>query len=138
MGRPRKKIDQKQVEMLASIQCSYEEMGAVLDCSPDTLERRFAGVIKKARETGKSSLKRRQFTLAMAGNATMLIWLGKIVLGQRETMSHELSGPGGAPIPIEVDDVRSRIAGRIAGLASRIAPAVVNDTNGSNGNGKHR
>ena len=84
-GRPLLNIDPKQVEQLAAIDCSYEEMGAVLGCSPDTLERRFAGAIQKGRAAGRSSLKRQQFKLAMDGNPTMLIWLGKIRLGQKET-----------------------------------------------------
>jgi len=84
VARPRKKIDPAQVEQLAAIQCSYDEMGAVLGCSPDTLERRFAGVIKNGRANGRSSLKRRQFKLAMDGNPTMLIWLGKQHLGQAD------------------------------------------------------
>lgn len=84
MARPRKQIDPEQVKQLAAINCSLEEMGAVLDCSPDTLGRRFADVIKKGRESGRMSLKRKQYEMAMKGNITMLIWLGKILLGQRE------------------------------------------------------
>jgi AraC-like DNA-binding protein len=84
VARPRLKIDPAQVEQLAAIDCSLEEMGAVLGCSPDTLQRRFAAVIEKGRATGRSSLKRKQFKLAMDGNPTMLIWLGKIRLGQKE------------------------------------------------------
>jgi hypothetical protein len=84
MGRPKKNIDPLQVEKLAAINCSYAEMAAVLNCSVDLLQRRFPQVIEKGRETGKMSLKRKQYEVAMSGNVTMLIWLGKIILGQRE------------------------------------------------------
>ncbi len=84
MARPRKKIDPEQVEKLAAINCSYAEMAAVLDCSASTLKRRFGPVIKKGRELGTGSLKRQQYKLAMAGNVTMLIWLGKQYLGQKD------------------------------------------------------
>lgn len=84
MARPKKKIDAEQVKKLAAINCSYAEMAAVLDCDESTLTRRFAQVIKSGREAGKMSLKRKQYEVAMSGNVTMLIWLGKITLGQRE------------------------------------------------------
>ena len=66
------------------IQCTTSEMSAVLKCSPDTLERRFAAIIKNGREYGKMSIKRMQYKKAMEGNVGMLIWLGKQLLGQRE------------------------------------------------------
>ena len=83
-GRPLKEINEKQVHDLAAINCSIAEMAAVLDCDESTLTRRFAQVIEKGREHGTMSLKRMQYKLAMDGDRTMLIWLGKIMLGQRE------------------------------------------------------
>lgn len=95
MPRPRKQIDADQVMKLAAINCSYAEMAAVLDCDESTLTRRFAQVIKKGRLTGNMSLKRKQWELAMAGDKTMLIWLGKQNLGQAEKL--EQTGAGGGP-----------------------------------------
>lgn len=96
MARPLKVIDERQVEQLASIQCSLDEMAAVLGCERTTLHRRFATVIKKGREQGKSSLKRAQYKSAMDGNPTLLIWLGKQYLGQRD--EQYLKGDGMTPI----------------------------------------
>lgn len=59
-------------------------MASVLGCSADTLERNYAAIIKEGRDSGKMSLKRKQYEVAMSGNVTMLIWLGKIQLGQVE------------------------------------------------------
>lgn len=84
MGRPLKEIDEKTVHDLASIHCTMEEIGAVVGCSVDTLERRFADTIKEAREKGKASLRRMQYLKAKEGNVTMLIWLGKQLLDQRD------------------------------------------------------
>lgn len=98
MARPRLKIDPAQVEALARIHCTHEEMAAVLGCSTDTLTRRFADVIEKGRDQGKASLRRKQFELAMKGDRTMLVWLGKQVLGQRDKQEHEHAGPDGGPI----------------------------------------
>lgn len=84
MARPRLQINEEQVKSLAGINCSLAEMAAVLDCSVDTLTRRYAEVIEKGRDTGRMSLKRKQWEVAMSGNVTMLIWLGKQNLGQTD------------------------------------------------------
>lgn len=84
MARPKLEISEKQVMELASINCSYAEMAAVLDCDESTLTRRFAQVIQKGRANMRMSLKRKQYEVAMGGDRTMLIWLGKIILEQRE------------------------------------------------------
>ena len=85
MARPKKKIDTKQVETLARIQCTMKEIAAVCQCSVATLERRFADAIKEAQESGRSSLRRAQWKSALGGNTTMQIWLGKQHLGQRDS-----------------------------------------------------
>jgi len=59
-------------------------MASVLKCSADTLERNFAAIIKEGREHGIMSLKRKQHEVAMSGNVSMLIWLGKVRIGQVE------------------------------------------------------
>lgn len=90
MARPRKVIDAELVRALAEIQCTHEEIAHVVGCSVDTLARRgFAALINKARETGKTSLRRQQFRLALDGNPTMLIWLGKQYLGQKDKSEHD-------------------------------------------------
>lgn len=91
MARPKLEIDEKMVAQLAGINCSLSEMAAVLDCDAKTLTSRFSSTIEKGRETGKMSLKRKQWELAMSGNVTMLIWLGKIMLDQKDTSRIEVT-----------------------------------------------
>ena len=89
MGRPKKQIDRTLFEKLCGIQCTEEEICAVLDVSTDTLSAwckktygcTFSEVAKKKRDVGKMSLRRSQFKLAEK-NATMSIWLGKQYLDQ--------------------------------------------------------
>lgn len=107
--RPLKKIDERQVKELASIQCTMIEMAAVLDCSVDTLERRFADVIKNAREMGKASLKRKQFQVAMSGNVGMLIWLGKILLGQKDLVEHTVKAAQSEETKMQIANMYGRI-----------------------------
>lgn len=91
-GRPRKAVSATMVERLATIQCTVAEIAAVCDCSEDTVTRNFAAALKKGREGGKASLRRAQWKAAVGGNATMLIWLGKQLLGQRDRQEHEVRG----------------------------------------------
>lgn len=86
MARPLKEIDAKQVELLAGCGATTQEIASKLDCSKDTLERRFAAAIEKGRETGRMSLRGKQFERAMKGSDVMLIWLGKQLLGQRDKL----------------------------------------------------
>lgn len=85
-GRPKKEIDYALAEKLAQIMCTQEEIANILGVSTKTLQRdeEFCRLYKKGQDTGKMSLKRKQFEVAMKGNTALLIWLGKNYLGQRE------------------------------------------------------
>ena len=92
-GRPRIEIKQDLFEGLCRIQCTGEEIASVLHVSMDTLSRwvkrtyagrTFEDTYKKYADVGKMSLRRAQMKLAEGGNATMLIWLGKQLLGQKD------------------------------------------------------
>jgi hypothetical protein len=101
-GAPPKPIDLATVERLASIACTDEEMAAVLDVSVDTLWRRkrddaeFREFLERGKGKGRATLRRLQWQRATGGSDTMLIWLGKNLLGQTDRA--EISGPDGAPI----------------------------------------
>lgn len=82
-------IDETLVYELAKIHCTMGEIAAVVGCSVDTLERRFAEIIKKGDEEGKMSLKRKMHQMALGGNAVMLLWLSKQRLGYRDRQPDE-------------------------------------------------
>lgn len=96
MGRPRKEINFAVFEGLCRIQCTEVEIASVLQVDIDTLNARlkenygetFSEVYKKHSAPGKISLRRAQFKAAENGNSTMLVWLGKQYLGQKD--KHEL------------------------------------------------
>ncbi len=90
MAPPKLKLDPKTIRNLASIGCTLAEIASVMGCSVDTLERRYAADIKEGREHGKATLRRLQWQGANAGNPTMLIWLGKQMLGQRDQSKSEI------------------------------------------------
>ena len=85
MARPRKEIDEELLYKLASIHCTMQEMVDIIGVSEDTLKRRFAHIIAKGKAEGKMRLRRKQVEVAMSGNHTMLIWLGKQMLNQSES-----------------------------------------------------
>lgn len=110
-GRPPKIIaDEKTIAVLkalAAVGATQLEAAMHLKVSETTFEG-FLGKNKEAREawdagppTFKLSLRRAQMKLALSGHATMLIWLGKQYLGQRDKSDVELAGKDGNPIQSE-------------------------------------
>lgn len=95
-GRPKIEINEDDFKKLCHLQCTLEEISGWFDCSVDTIERfckrvykdNFADVFKRMSAGGKISLRRQQFKCAEKGNASMLIWLGKQYLGQRDKLEH--------------------------------------------------
>jgi len=91
-GRPKKEIDWNLVDSLCGIHCTGDEIASVLSVHYDTLNNRckekhgvnFSEYYKKASANGKISLRREQYKVAMKGNVSMLIWLGKNILGQKD------------------------------------------------------
>jgi hypothetical protein len=94
-GRPRIKIDWENVEKLLFIHATETEVAAFLGCSTDTVARAikrqfkmtFAEYAAQKGGPGKISLRRAQWDLALKGNKTMLIWLGKQHLNQTDKLT---------------------------------------------------
>ena len=84
MARPLAPVKGSQVYKLARVGCTTAEIATICETSEDTIERRFAGVLRKGREKMKMSLRRMQYKAASEGNVTMQIWLGKQYLKQRD------------------------------------------------------
>jgi len=106
-GRPRIKIDWEKVDEMCGWQCTGEEISKILGFDYDTLNRAckrehnhsFADHFAVKSVVGKMSLRRAQFTAATLNlNPTMLIWLGKQLLGQTDTQYFRHAGEDGGPI----------------------------------------
>jgi hypothetical protein len=114
-GRPRKPLNLEELKQWARTGATNQEMADRLDMSKDTLERRFRdlavrAVVDEAQSELKMSLRAKQVALALAGNTTMLIWLGKQLLGQRDKFDHN------SDVGEDLADVlRRRYEKRIAG-----------------------
>ena len=83
-GNRKRVVAPKDVYELAALGCSDAEIARWFDVAETTLKSNFSGIIAKGREDMKQTLRQAQIRLALSGNATMLIWLGKQILGQQE------------------------------------------------------
>jgi len=93
-----KELNVEQLKAMVRIQCTAEECAAVLGMSADTLDTRlkeldyagFSDFYKKYSHEGMASLRRAQWKAATEQlNPTMLVWMGKQMLGQQDkTQTH--------------------------------------------------
>lgn len=84
-GATQKVIPPDDVYKLAAMGCGNYEIARWFEINEDTLHYNFSDYIEKARSELKQKLRHAQIQLALQGNATMLIWLGKNILGQSDT-----------------------------------------------------
>lgn len=83
-GQNRRVINPEDVYKLAAMGCSTLDISRWFDIPENTLRYNFSEIIQKGQEDLKQSLRMAQIKLALSGNATMLIWLGKQILNQQE------------------------------------------------------
>ena len=108
---PAKEINLDQVLYWTELQATAEEIAGAFRVSVDTLDRRlreafgmgFAELRKRCNGIQKLSLRRYQFQQSER-NATMAIWLGKVWLGQQETIVTETIVKEEDPVQIYIPD----------------------------------
>lgn len=111
-GRKPAQIDLVQLEKLCAMQCTDAEIAAWFKVTTRTLESRrkqakFGHVMERGRALGRISVRRHQLKLVEGGNAMMAVWLGKTLLGQRDTL--QIAGANGGPIQAEMKPDFSRL-----------------------------
>jgi hypothetical protein len=106
VGRPKMNIDVEELRKLCQLNCTMEEIGAFFGCDKKTIERRynedddFKDAIDQGRGLGRLSVRRKQMQIMDEQNsATMAIWLGKQLLGQRD---HQDIAIDAKPISINI------------------------------------
>lgn len=120
MGRPKIEINWDEFDKLCSMQATLVEIANWFGCSEDTIERRvvetygvtFAEHYKNKSSKGKISLRRKQFEVALTGNTTMLIWLGKQHLDQKDKTENvnDNTHKGDMNVNVARVDLEERIA----------------------------
>ena len=114
VGRPRKTLTAEQIEAIKamlSVGCSVEEVSSAMSVSRPVLYANFKTAIKNGMDNFKCSLKRSQAKKALDGSDTMLIWLGKQYLGQKDKSAQEITAALAGPVVVSV----------VRGLDERIA-----------------
>ena len=89
VGRDKIVVVPEEVEKLAKLWCTNREIAEWFGIEESTLKYNFSDIIAKGRSETKQALRRAQLKNALEGNTTMQIWLGKQILGQRETPVQE-------------------------------------------------
>jgi hypothetical protein len=111
-------IDLEQLEKLGRFQCTYDELAAWFHCDRRTIIRRMKqqdakDAFERGKAQGRISLRQAQFSAALAGNSTMLIWMGKQLLDQKDTVITEHSGE------MTVNDgARERLLSKLSSLTT--------------------
>jgi hypothetical protein len=85
------RLDPEKIRKLAQLGFTKREICAIMECSIKRLNR-FESVIEIGRDHRDASIRRKQFEVAIKGNPTMLIWLGKQYLGQSDKNDVAVSG----------------------------------------------
>lgn len=107
-GRPSRDFDKKIFEGLCHVQCTISELEAIFQTDQRTLDNWCQRVYKASFSTtynkyalgGKASVRRNQFNLSKT-NGSVAIWLGKVLLGQKD--------------PVEEDN--KKVMGKLLGAA---------------------
>ena len=103
LGRPRFEFTPKvleQIEKLASVMCTLTEIGDIIGCSHDTIQRNQEAkeAIKRGVANAKQSIRKTQFDIATKLNSSiMAMWLGKVYLGQTDKIQN---ADDNVPLPI--------------------------------------
>ena len=84
IGRNATVVPPDEVAHLASLGCTDADIARYFGVKEDTLRRHFEEYLSQGRHQLKTTLRQAQLRVALEGNPTMLIWLGKNYLSQNE------------------------------------------------------
>ena len=102
MARTKAPIDWDRVEKMAMAGANGVQIAAALGIHYNTLDKRskedlkcdFSEYLTTKREKGNERLLRKQYDIAMGGDKTMLVWLGKQRLGQADKSHYDHTSKG--------------------------------------------
>lgn len=114
MARPEKPIDWAKVDQLLMAGCLGTEIAPHFDMCPDSFYNKvkekynlgFSEYSALKKQQGCSLIRYKQFQVAMEGDKTMLVWLGKNRLGQKET-EEKAQMPNDAQLTTLIDEIKA-------------------------------
>ena len=95
LGRPKKyNIDTNTLFKLAKYNLTNIEIADIYGCDESLLVKNYSEYLTKGRAELKKRLRQTQYEVAVEDkNVTMLIWLGKQILGQTEKAEIQMNRP---------------------------------------------
>jgi hypothetical protein len=94
MARPKKyNINTEELQKLAKYGMTNVEIADFFGCDESLIRKSYSEYLTKGRAEMKLRLRQLQWKSAEKGNAVMLIWLGKQILGQSDIPLGEDSQP---------------------------------------------
>lgn len=105
-GRPQIEIDKLEFEKLCEFQATKKDIANTFNVGEATIDRwcqrtygmNFEDTFDRKRVKGLNSLRAKQYETAMKGNVSMMIWLGRNWLGQKDD-------PGKLAVNLEIEDL---------------------------------
>ena len=117
MARPKAIIDWKKVDFYLRAHCDGVGIAGILGVCPDTLylacqeehKMGFSEYSAQKKSEGKEMLRGKQFQLAVEGDKTMLIWLGKQYLDQRDKTENHNENNDVSKIVVETPEQAEKL-----------------------------
>lgn len=100
-GETQQVVDPDEIVKLAAIGCTDREIAEWVGITESTLRYNFNSELIKGKGQLVQSLRKAQIRTALEGNATMLVWLGKNILGQTD---NPLNSDDKQPLPWSEDE----------------------------------
>ena len=85
VGKDKRIVPPNEVEHLASLGCTDRDIAEYFSITESTLRYNLSAFLIKGRHQLKTTLRQKQIQVALEGNPTMLIWLGKNILSQSDS-----------------------------------------------------
>ena len=86
-GKSQTVIPEEEIAYLASIHCSVKEIAGFYGVSDHIIKANFKDILGREKAVTRQRLRKAQLDLALSGDRTLLIWLGKNLLGQSDNPS---------------------------------------------------
>ena len=126
MSRPQAPIDWKKVDELLIAGCLGTEIAAYFSMHPNTFYDRvqlefgigFTEYSQQKRSKGDALLRARQYAKALSGDNTMMVWLGKNRLNQRDGEIKEQTPPNELYLAVQHDNMK--LKNRIQELETKL------------------
>lgn len=94
--------ERKQVEAMSGYGLPIEQIAVLVrdGIDYDTLRKHFAQELISGKAKANAQVGKTLFQKVMAGDTTAMIWWTKTQMRWKEVQQHEITGPGGGPIPL--------------------------------------